>query len=224
MQASKTRIFVVDDHPLIRDGLMLLINSEKDLEVCGTASGVADAIQKLPQAAPEVIIVDITLRDGTGLDLIQRARQMLPQSKILVISHHDERLYGERALRAGAMGYVNKEQCEETILGAIRTVRAGKRHISEELMQKLLTQAIGQEDAQEPDSVARLTDRELQVFGLIGEGLGTTQIAKKLHLSNHTIDSHRENIRRKLNLKNGHELTHAAVRWKLENENSSSAT
>lgn len=218
MREQKTNIFIVDDHPLIRDGLMLLINSEQDLQVCGTANGVAEAIKKIPATDPEIIIVDITLRDGSGLDLIPRIRQTNPQARVLVISHHDERLYGERALRSGAMGYVNKEECEETILQAIRTIRCGKRHVSEELLQRLLTQAIGADDTQETDPVSRLTDRELQVFSLIGKGLGTTEIAKQLHLSNHTIDSHRENIRRKLNLKNGHELTHAAVRWNLERE------
>lgn len=218
MREEKTKIFVVDDHPLIRDGLMLLINSERDLQVCGMASGLAEAIQKIPLADPEIVIVDITLRDGTGLDLIPRVRQSNPKARVLVISHHDERLYGERALRAGAMGYVNKEECEETILQAIRTIRSGKRHVSDELLQKLLTQAIGADEAQEGDPVSRLTDRELQVFSLIGKGLGTTEVAKQLHLSNHTIDSHRENIRRKMGLKNGHELTHAAVRWNLERE------
>ncbi len=218
MRGQKTRVYIVDDHPLIRDGLVLLLGAEPDLAVCGSASSLGEALKGIEKASPEVVIIDITLKDGSGLDLLPRLEGLAPGCKALIVSHHDERLYGERALRAGAMGYVNKEECDESILKAIRTVRDGKRFISEQLMQRLVSAAIGQEDRTIENPVERLTDRELQVFTLIGQGVRTTEIARHLHLSRHTIDSHRENIRRKLDLKDGQELAHMAMRWKIEQE------
>jgi DNA-binding NarL/FixJ family response regulator len=208
MLTKKTRIFIVDDHPLIRDGLMLLIGSEPDLAICGSAGSIAEALTGLGKATP----------DGSGLDLLPRLESLAPGCKALIVSHHDERLYGERALRAGAMGYVNKEECDESILTAIRMVREGKRFISDRLMQRLVSTAIGKEDKAISNPVERLTDRELQVFSLIGQGVRTMDIARQLHLSRHTIDSHRENIRRKLDLKDGRELTHMAMRWNIERD------
>lgn len=218
MLTKKTRIFIVDDHPLIRDGLMLLIGSEPDLAICGSAGSIAEALTGLGKATPDVAIIDISLKDGSGLDLLPRLESLAPGCKALIVSHHDERLYGERALRAGAMGYVNKEECDESILTAIRTVREGKRFISDRLMQRLVSTAIGKEDKAISNPVERLTDRELQVFSLIGQGVRTMDIARQLHLSRHTIDSHRENIRRKLDLKDGRELTHMAMRWNIERD------
>jgi len=218
MRGQKTRVYIVDDHPLIRDGLVLLLGAEPDLAVCGCAGSLSEALKGIEKSSPDVVIIDITLKDGSGLDLLPRLEGLAPGCKALIVSHHDERLYGERALRAGAMGYVNKEECDESILKAIRTVRDGKRFISEQLMQRLVSAAIGQEDRTNENPVERLTDRELQVFTLIGQGVRTTEIARQLHLSRHTIDSHRENIRRKLDLKDGQELTHMATRWKIEGE------
>lgn len=218
MRGQKTRVYIVDDHPLIRDGLVLLLGAEPDLAVCGCAGSLSEALKGIEKSSPDVVIIDITLKDGSGLDLLPRLEGLAPGCKALIVSHHDERLYGERALRAGAMGYVNKEECDESILKAIRTVRDGKRFISEQLMQRLVSAAIGQEDRTIENPVERLTDRELQVFTLIGQGVRTTEIARQLHLSRHTIDSHRENIRRKLDLKDGQELTHMATRWKIEGE------
>lgn len=211
------RILVVDDHPLMREGLGARISAQPDLEVVGEAAGVAEALKLLPTTSPDLAIVDLSLADGHGLGLIEAIRQKHPGVAILVVSAFDESLYAERCLRAGAMGYVNKRQLQENVLDAIRTVLGGQRYLSGEMTQRLLGQAVGQASHEDDDPVKRLTNRELEVFQLIGRGNTTSAIARQLHLSVHTIDTHREKIRHKLGARNSAELMQQAVTWVLEN-------
>lgn len=218
MTGKKTRIFVVDDHPLMRDGMALLISAESDLQICGSAGSMQDALKQIPAAKPDLLVVDLSLKDGLGLDLIKAVKERYPKTRMLVVSAYDENLYAERALRNGASGYVNKQECEDTLLQAIRTVLAGNRYVSDVILQRLLNLAIDGADNQTGDPVDRLTDRELEVFRLIGKGVRPALIAKQLHISPHTVDSHRENIRRKLGLEDGRDLMQRAMRWVLDQE------
>jgi DNA-binding NarL/FixJ family response regulator len=214
---KKTRIFVVDDHPLMRDGLALLISSEDDLQICGASASMKDALKQLPTADPDLMVVDLALKDGLGLDLIKAVKERYPKVRMLVVSAYDENLYAERALRNGASGYVNKQECDTTLLAAIRTVLAGRRYVSESILQRLLSQAIDGPDST-GDPVERLTDRELEIFRLIGKGVSPAEIARQLHISPHTIDSHREKMRHKLGVETGRELMQRAMRWALDHE------
>ena len=210
-----SRVLIVDDHPLVREGLAMRLSTEPDLEVCGEAASENQAAALIKQTRPDLMIVDISLKDGHGLDLITHATAHHPAVKILVVSGFQESLYGQRVLRAGAMGYVNKQTSNDAIVGAIRTVLQGQRYISAELAQELAAQALGGRDRiKQP--IDRLTARELEVFRLIGDGLSSSAIANRLHLSTHTIDTHRENIKRKLGVKSAAELNRQAVQWSLE--------
>lgn len=212
-----SKILLVDDHPLVREGLAARIAGQPDLEVCGEADSVDNAIQQVQATSPDLIIVDIQLADSSGLDLIKDVDSRYPEISMLVVSAFDESLYAERALRAGAEGYINKRELQDNIIVAIRTVLSGQRYLSAKMMQQMLGQAIGGKAQSEGDPVQRLSDRELEVFQLIGQGKATSVIAKQLHLSPHTIDTHREKIRHKLGLKNSAELMQRAVQWVLEN-------
>lgn len=218
MATKAAKVFIVDDHPLVRDGLSLLIGSQRDLQVSGAASGIQDALQQLAKLQPDVMVVDLSLKDGLGLELIKTVKERYPQIRMVVVSAFEERLYAERALRCGAMGYVNKQECDSTLLQAIRTVLAGQRHVSDEVLQRLVNQALNGSAGESDDPVARLTERELEIYRLIGQGVTTGDIARQLHLSPHTVDSHRENIRHKLGVKNGHELRQQAMRWVIDQE------
>lgn len=214
----KSKIFIVDDHPLVREGLKARIESEPDLVVCGEAADAPEALRNLKEALPHLVIVDLALKSSYGLDLIKEIKSRFSQMKTLVVSAYDEVLYAERALRAGAQGYVNKQEVQDTIIEAIRSVLDGRRYLSQQMTQRLLTNAIdGKDENASEDPLVCLSDRELQVFQLIGQGKSTSAIAKHLHLSVHTIDSHRENIRHKFKLANGSELMQRAVKWVLEN-------
>ena len=216
MTSPTTRIFIVDDHPMMREGLTLRLSRQPDWEVCGEAASEAEALTLIETTAPHLVLVDISLKSGHGIDLVKQIKSRHPQIKMLVISGFDESLYAERALRAGALGYLNKQESNENLLEAIRTVLAGQRFVSETMAQRLVGQALG--DSDQPQSpTAGLTDRELQIFRLVGEGIMTSAIADRLFISTHTVDSHRENIKRKLNIHNAGELTRAAMRWVLEN-------
>lgn len=210
------RILIVDDHPTVRDGLTLQISAQADLEVCGYADSESEGLTQVERTAPDLAIVDISLGEGHGIDLIRKIRARHPTVKLLVLSQFDESLYAERSLRAGAHGYINKRQCQDDVIAAIRTVLSGQRYMSAGLMQRLVGQAVGTTKSIESDPMERLSDRELQVFRLIGQGLTTRAIANQLNVSIHTIDSHRENIRRKLWLKNGNELMRRAFQWVME--------
>ena len=210
------QILIVDDHPTVRDGLTLQISAQSDLHVCGYADTESEGLKQVQEMNPDLAIIDISLGEGNGIDLIKKVKAIHPRVKMLVLSQYDESLYAERSLRAGADGYINKRQCQDDVIGAIRTVLRGQRYLSAKLMQRLVGQAVGSPQPIEGDPIQRLSDREIHVFRLIGEGLTTAAIANRLKVSIHTIESHRDNIRRKLVLKNGIELMRQAVQWVIE--------
>lgn len=214
---GKHRIFIVDDHPIFRQGLAQLINQESDLCVCGEADDYQGALRAVPELNPDMVIVDITLKDMSGIDLIKEVRKLNRGIIMLVISMHDESLYAERALRAGARGYVMKQEASESIVQASRQVRIGGIYASPRMTEQMLSRFVeGPLDAVESPLKA-LTDREMEVFHLIGEGLGISEIGLRLHLSVKTIGTYRERIKEKLNLRNSTELLRHAFNW-VENE------
>ena len=201
---------------MVREGLTMRISTQPDLAVCGEAATEEEALSRVQQTSPDLVIVDISLKSGHGLEVIKQVKSRYPAVKMLVLSGYQESLYAERALRAGALGYLNKQESNDKVLDAIRTVLRGQRYISPEIAQRLVAQALGDtNETQAP--VECLTNRELEIFRMVGEGMTSGAIANSLFLSTHTIDTHRENIKRKLNLKNAGELTRAAVQWVLEN-------
>ena len=212
-----TRILIVDDHPLVRQGLIGLISTQRDFEVCGEASGVVQARQSAAAVRPDVAIIDLTLKDGSGIELIKEFREHYEETKLLVISMHDESLFAERALRAGAVGYVSKDEAIRTIVRAVRTVLSGKLYLSQSMTERMVHRAFGSRGGIGASPIERLSDREIEIFEMIGHGLTSRQIARKLELSPKTVETHREHIKEKLELKNATELTKHAVQWVLEN-------
>lgn len=211
------RILLIDDHPLVREGLAARIDTQPDLAICGEAGTIAAALPLFKETTPDLTIIDIQLEDGNGIDLIKEIHGRWPRAKMLVVSAFDETLYAERALRAGALGYINKRELQGQVLEAIRTVLDGGRYLSEKMTQQLLSQAVNQKGDADQNPIERLSDRELEVFQMIGNGMTTATIARQLHLSVHTIDTHREKLRHKLGAGNGAELMKLAVQWVLEN-------
>jgi DNA-binding NarL/FixJ family response regulator len=212
--AGKYRILIVDDHPVVRQGLMHMIAHEPDIEVCGEAESVTQAIQEVKARKPDLVIVDISLKDSHGLELIRHIKASDENVKMLVWSMYDEGVYAARALHAGAMGYVNKQAPTEDVVQAIRLIHRGEVYLSDELASLLLPR--GGTRTPQDDSMGVLSDRELQVFELIGQGMTTREIARQLDVRPKTVEAHRENIKRKLRLKNSAELNRAAVVWMLE--------
>lgn len=207
----KTRVLIVDDHPLVREGLSVRIRSQSDMEVCGTASTAARARRAIEQRRPDVIIVDLALKGEGGLSLIKSLGKVGHPVRIVVFSAYDRRLYAGRAHRAGAHGYVNKQEASANILAAIRTVAAGGMYSGPTAD----TEAAARGGL--APGVEALSDRELEIFRLVGNGYGSAEIAAQLHVSQNTVGTHKENIRRKLGAKNSTELLQRAVRWVLEN-------
>lgn len=215
---QKTRILIVDDHPAVRDSLASWISRQADLEVCGEAADMNTALRMAAETDPDLAVVDISLKTGNGIDLMKRLKDRIDKIRVLVWSTHNESLYAERALRAGALGYVNKDQPMTTLLEAIRRVLEGKVYLSENMTERLLRRAVGEAAKEATCSpLDALADRELEVFRLIGEGIKTAEIARRLHLSIHTVETYRERIKNKLDLKDGSELAHYATQWVLEN-------
>jgi DNA-binding NarL/FixJ family response regulator len=196
----KRKVFLVDDHSLARMGLKRLIELENDLTVCGEAGDGAGALKGLPQAKADVVIADLGLPDMGGLELIKMIRQRFPKLPVLVISMQDESVYAERAFKAGARGYVMKTESAEKVIPALREVLSGKRHMSDAIREKMLDRIADGENPGEESPVDQMSDRELQVFELIGQGLKTGEIADKLHLSVKTVESYREQIKIKLKI------------------------
>jgi len=213
-----TRIVIVDDHPLVREGLIGLLAAQSDFAVCGEAAGVAEARQVVAETKPDVAIIDLTLSDGTGIELIKELRASYSGVKLLVLSMHDESLFAERALRAGAVGYVSKHEASRTIVQAVRTILAGKLYLSPNMTELVVQRAFVSGDDHSRPAVERLTEREREVFELIGQGLSSRQIAVKLEVSPKTVETHREHIKEKLDLTTATELTRYAVKWVLENQ------
>lgn len=215
---GRVRILIIDDHSLMRRGLRELIDRERDLEVCGEAESARTALDLLEQTKPNVVIMDLTLTDLHGLDLIGQVRSRYPDMRIVVLSMHDEKLYAERCLRAGASGYVEKRDAPEKVIRAIRSVLAGQVYISDDLAHQILRRIVDQQQSPESSPFARLSDRELQLLELIGQGLTTREIANHLHLSVKTVHTYRENLKAKLNLENVYQLMRFAVAWTLKQE------
>lgn len=215
---SKTaRILIVDDHPIVRDGLIAALSRHPDLQVCGEAATIAEAIQLIDAEQPDLAIIDLSLPDGSGLELIKRIKVRSASTKMLVLSMSDESLYAERVLRAGALGFLHKQEARGKLIDAIRHVLQDKIFVSEAINERLLQQVmVGSQPLQQPPITA-LSDRELEVFELIGKGLGSSEIAKLLHLGIKTIETHRQRIKSKLDLKSGLELVRHATQWVLEN-------
>lgn len=206
-------MFIVDDHPVFRQGLSQLISQERGLTVCGEADSATAALESIPACRPSVAIVDLSLGDGDGLELIKNLHPLCPGLPILVLSMHDESLYAERALRAGARGYVTKHEPPSTLIAAVRRVASGEIHLSKQASDHLVHRALGASSRGHPNPVDDLSDRELQVFQCLGMGLGTRRIATRLHISVSSVESHRANIKRKLQLRDAVELVRYAVRW-----------
>lgn len=210
---AKKRVFVVDDHPIVRHGLAQLINQQTDLEVCGEAEDAVQALENIMSAKPDIAIVDLTLKTTSGLDLIKNLKTQSPNVPILVLSMHDESVYAERALRAGARGYIMKEKLTDNVVLAIRRILDGKLYLSDEMREKMLYILADVPSDKAPSPLERLSDRELQVFELIGGGFETSEIAEKLHMSRKTVHSYRTRIKEKFHLKKSSELQKLAFHW-----------
>jgi DNA-binding NarL/FixJ family response regulator len=208
----KKRILIVDDHPMMREGLAQLIDHEPDLAVEAQADSAAEALRCVERALPDLLVVDISLPDKSGLELIKDVHTLHSGLPILVISMHDESLYAERVLRAGGRGYIMKQEGGQRLMQAIRQVLSGRIYVSEKISSRILENLSGHRpDSQSP--VERLSDREFEVFQMLGQGQPTRDIAKHLHLSIKTVEVHRANMRRKLDLASGSELVRYAIRW-----------
>lgn len=210
---GKTRVLLVEDHPTMREGLIRVIEREADLTVCGEAETIQRALEMIASSSPDIAVVDITLGGQNGIELIKDIKVRHPRLPVLVHSMHDESVYAERALRAGAKGYISKKEPAQKLLQAIREVIRGEIFLSEAVTRQIL-HAVGADQSVGKASPFRaLSDREFEVFELTGQGLGTKEIAGALHLSEKTVQAHRDHIRQKLNLPDGRGLTRLATRW-----------
>jgi DNA-binding NarL/FixJ family response regulator len=210
------RVLLVDDHPIVRQGLAQMIDQEADLQVCGQAQGAVEAMEAIGREAPDVAVVDLSLPDGNGIDLVKQIRERWPGLAVLVLSMHDESLHAERALRAGAKGYIMKQEATETVLTAIRRVLHGDTYVSERMAERMLAKLVQGKAASPGGSpLERLSDREFQIFEMIGRGEVPREIAKQLGLSVKTVEAHRERIKEKLDLKSGAELIRLAMSYSI---------
>jgi DNA-binding NarL/FixJ family response regulator len=211
---KKTRVLIVDDHPMTRAGLVHVINHQPDMIVCGEAESAGRALDILESSRPDLLLIDITLPGKSGLELIKDVKAMQPELLMLVVSMHEESLYADRVLRAGARGYITKHEGGEKLMQAVRHVLSGRIYVSESMSAHILEIfSGGRPTGLERSSIEKLSDREFEVFASLGEGLSSQQIARKLHLSAKTVDAHRANIRTKLNIKTTAELIAYAARW-----------
>ena len=213
MDIPKKRILLVDDHPVMRFGLAQLVNLEDDLTIIGEAGTAAEAMKILESSEPDLAVVDLTLPDKSGIELIKDAKAVRPALAILVVSMHDENLYAERALRAGAKGYIMKEEAAEKLIEAIQTVLAGGVFVSPNMSQRIVEMFSGGGSSKAATPLEKLSDRELEVFEHIGRGLGSKEVAEKLNVSPRTVDAHRAHIKEKLGIRDSRELIRRAVQW-----------
>jgi len=209
----RKKVFLVDDHPLVREWLTQVIENENDMAVCGEASDAFDALNKIVKNPPDIAIVDIALKNSHGVTLVKDIKAQLPSLPVLVLSMHDESLYAERVLRAGALGYITKQEATRNIMRAIRQVLKGEIFVSENMAAHMVQQMVTGRTGEPRSSVERLTDRELEVFQLIGRGFGTRKIADELHLGIKTVESYRARIKDKLKLEDGTQLLQQAIQW-----------
>ncbi len=208
-----TKILIVDDHPILRMGMKELLDQEKDFEVCAVAENIASARRAMKESEPHLAIVDISLANENGLDLVKEISGGARKVAVLVLSMHDESVWAERAIRAGARGYIMKKEAAESIVGAVRNILEGRIHVSEKIMMRLLDKFHDGTDTSSASTEEALTDRELEVFRLIGMGLSTREIAARMKLGVKTIGTYRDRIKQKLGIKSGAELTRRAVLW-----------
>lgn len=213
---AKKKVFLVDDHPIMRQGLAQLINHEPDLQVVGDADDAQSALDGIIALKPDLAIIDISLPGKNGLDLIKEVRAHVKNVALLVHSMHDESLYVERVLRAGAQGYIMKQEGARRVIEAVRKVLTGEIYVSQAMSGKILEIFSGRRSTTQ-DPVEELSDRQFEIFQMIGHGKGTRAIAEDLGVSVKTVDAHRANIKEKLHLKSGNELVRYAVRW-VENQ------
>jgi DNA-binding NarL/FixJ family response regulator len=210
---NKARIFLVDDHPIVRRGLQFMLSMEPTMTVCGEAENAREALEKIHTLQPDAVVLDLTLKESTGLDLLKDLRSRFPKVKVLVFSMHNELYYAERVLRGGAHGYITKEEGTEKAVEALRVILQGRKYISPTVASRLLDTLAGPTSGAPGPSIERLSDRELEVLQMLGSGLGTRSIAEKLKLSVKTIESYREHIKTKLGLSGAAELTSYAYKW-----------
>jgi DNA-binding NarL/FixJ family response regulator len=213
---EKNRLIIVDDHPLFREGLRQMINRHKDLEVCGEAADAAEALKLVAELKPDLVLVDISLAGTNGIDLIKSLKAKYDDLPILVVSMHDESLYAERALRAGALGYIMKQEPAQVVRGAIMKVLGGDIFLSERMSTSMLAKLMRGKTEPPVSPIENLSDRELEVFQMLGQGKGTRQIAEELDLTIPTINSFRARIKEKLQLKNSTEMMLHAIQWYRE--------
>ena len=217
--SAVTRVFIVDDHPIVRQGLAELIRYEKDMVVCGEAGDSQSALRELESAAPDIAVVDLILKEGDGFDLIKSLLKQKTGLRILVLTMQDEPFYVERAFRSGAHGFLTKHEASEMVPVAIRSIMEGELYVSDRISPKLLKRLLTGDGDGDNSLVSRFSNRELQVFQLIGEGLGTKGIADRLNLSVKTIETYRAHIKEKLDLRDARELVQYAIRWVINNTN-----
>src|SRR6202795_2278903 len=213
--SKKSRVLLVDDHPIVRQGLALLIDRESDLCVCGEAEGAHSAFHAITTLWPDMVVLDISLNGPDGLDVLKEIRTNTTNLPVLILSMHDESIYAERAMRAGANGYIMKQEATEKVLVAIRRILNGEIYVSERIANKMLKHYITGASSLKNSSISDLSDRELEVFRLIGEGHGTRQIAEELHLSIKTVESYQAHIKEKLSLRSARELMQHAIQWNM---------
>jgi DNA-binding NarL/FixJ family response regulator len=211
--SNKLKVLLVDDHPITRQGMKALVNQQPNLEVCGEADNAGYAIELVGRLQPDLAIVDIALKTTNGIELTKHIKVQAPNLPVLIVSMHDEGLYAERALRAGAMGYLMKQEASEKIIAAIQRLLQGEIYLSDKIKEKMLHRFVNKKGDSMVFSIDTLSDREMEVFQLIGNGYSTRQIAQKLNLSSKTIDSYREHLKLKLNLESGAELVRHAIQW-----------
>ena len=211
--AKNKKIYLVDDHPLMRKGLAMTIDNEVGFEVCGQAESAEDALNEILELKPDAAVIDISLPGMNGIELVKNILHQQPNLKILIVSRHDEELYAERALRAGAKGYLMKLEAVEVLISAIKQILNGNLYLSDKIGNKLLMKMASGNSTKSDNPLDLLSDRELEVFELTGKGHSTKEIGKKLHISVKTVESHRANIKDKLHLDTGNELMRHAVRW-----------
>src|SRR6266436_5301135 len=212
-ETKRTRVLIVDDHPMTRAGLVHVINHQEDLCVCSEVENAAKALDALDACKPDLVLADITLPDKSGLELIKDIKALRPGLPVLIISMHDESLYAERVLRAGARGYITKHEGGEKLMQAIRHVLSGQIYVSEKMSAHILEIFSCGQTAPARSLIAQLSDREFEVFELLGEGVSAHEIARRLHISTKTVDAHRANIKTKLIIKTTYELISYAARW-----------
>jgi DNA-binding NarL/FixJ family response regulator len=212
-ERTQAKVFLVDDHPLVREWLSQLIQREEDLVVCGEAEDTQEALTKIEESIPDIVVADISLKSTHGLELVKDLQARLPSLPVLVLSMHDESLYAERVLRAGAKGYITKQEATKKILQAIRQVLSGQIYISEKMASRMVHKMVLGRTENQKSPIERLTDRELEVFQLIGRGQGTRRIATELHLGIKTVESYRARIKEKLKLEDGTQLLQHAIQW-----------